>query len=457
MRPPTNVLGSRPEHPPPQMAHPRHLRETASFKRLDPAVWLSVPIVVVLTFRIAPAAALGSLFVSGTYGVRGSRGSARGDHEDASGGAEGPALGRRAGRKRAHRRGVARGHRLGLRLRAAGTRGFRRFDDRVQPRRPDREPCPLRRLVLHADGLDAPRRRDRLRCDLALPLGNDPWSCRRPRVVHGTRPDRLPGPRRALRRGGRGLRGAERRDPERSHCELQPASDSTADLLVTAEHGARVTPRRGAAGALGRAQHRARARAGHRRGRVSRSRQRAHRPRRRGGERRTAATADGGVPSRASRRCVAPNCCRACIASRPWWSAGCWAPTKAASSPGTCRHTWTSSPSASTAGDPARAACSSTACSSSPSKHRRAPTARSSSIPGPASAALHPHRPTSGYDPPASPESRSIPRGVTSQPEKPMNPDLLHSDGNPFSLVGSPSRCSRRRWSQYNGPTRGRI
>src|SRR5450755_522063 len=37
---------------------------------------------------------------------------------------------------------------------------------------------------------------------------------------------------------------------------------------------------------------------------------------------------------------------------RRWCSAGCWAPTRAPSSQGTCRPTWTSSRSASTADDP---------------------------------------------------------------------------------------------------------
>ena len=139
-------------------------------------------------------------------------------------------------------------------------------------------------------------------------------------------------------------------------------------------------------------------------------------------------------PSRSPHRgCTLTNCCRACIASHRWCSAGCWAPTKAASSPGTCRHTWTSSRSASTAGDPARAACSSTACSSSPFKHPRAPTGRPSPTPGPAAALPRRHRTTSAYGLRASLVSPSIAHGVTNQPETSMNPDLLQRDGGLIS------------------------
>jgi ISXO2-like transposase domain len=100
-----------------------------------------------------------------------------------------------------------------------------------------------------------------------------------------------------------------------------------------------------------------------------------------------------------------------------WCSAGCWAPTKAASSLGTCRHTWTSSRSASTAGALAPAGCCSTACSSSPFKHPLAPTGRSSPTPGPAAALPRRHRTTSAYGLRASLVSPSIAHGVTNQPE----------------------------------------
>jgi transposase-like protein len=52
-------------------------------------------------------------------------------------------------------------------------------------------------------------------------------------------------------------------------------------------------------------------------------------------------------------------------------SGGCWAPTRAACSPSTCRPTWTSSASGSTAGTPVPAACSSTGSCSTPPVHRR--------------------------------------------------------------------------------------
>ena len=83
-----------------------------------------------------------------------------------------------------------------------------------------------------------------------------------------------------------------------------------------------------------------------------------------------------------------------CTASRRSCSAGCSAPTKAASSPGTCRHTWTSSPSDSTADAHGREECSSTGCSSRPSKPSRGPTARSSPTPAPDTETGARHRPT---------------------------------------------------------------
>ena len=63
---------------------------------------------------------------------------------------------------------------------------------------------------------------------------------------------------------------------------------------------------------------------------------------------------------------------------RPWPSGGCWAPTRARSSRHTCRATSTSSPSASTAADPAAAELSSTASSNSPSATPRCAIAISS-------------------------------------------------------------------------------
>ena len=75
--------------------------------------------------------------------------------------------------------------------------------------------------------------------------------------------------------------------------------------------------------------------------------------------------------------------CPECTASPPWPSAGCWARTRAQSTRPTCRATWTSSPSASTAADQAAAAWCSTASSSWPSGTRPSATATSSSTPGP--------------------------------------------------------------------------
>ena len=107
------------------------------------------------------------------------------------------------------------------------------------------------------------------------------------------------------------------------------------------------------------------------------------------------------------------NYCPECTASRRSPSAGCSAPTKAASSPGTCRRTWTSSPSASTAGDHEPEGCSSTDCSNKQCRPLLAHTARSSSIPAQGGAACYPRRPTNACAQPVSTAIRWIARGVS--------------------------------------------
>ena len=69
------------------------------------------------------------------------------------------------------------------------------------------------------------------------------------------------------------------------------------------------------------------------------------------------------------------DCFPLCTGSPRWPSGGCWAPTRARSTRRTCRATWTSSRSASTAAAPAAAAWSSTACSNSPPATTRFATA----------------------------------------------------------------------------------
>jgi hypothetical protein len=92
----------------------------------------------------------------------------------------------------------------------------------------------------------------------------------------------------------------------------------------------------------------------------------------------------GYTHDRRSQRAAVPaettpaSCCPGSTASRPWPSGGCWAPTRARSSRRTCRATSTSSPSASTAVDPATAGWSSTASSNSPSATLQCATATSS-------------------------------------------------------------------------------
>ena len=124
---------------------------------------------------------------------------------------------------------------------------------------------------------------------------------------------------------------------------------------------------------------------------------------------RASARADRSVRP-ASRR---TNYSPACTASRRSPSAGCSEPTKAASSPGTCRRTWTSSPSASTADDHEPEGCSSTDCSNKHCRPLLAHTARSSSIPAQGGAACYPRRPTNACAQPVSTAIRWIARGAS--------------------------------------------
>ena len=130
--------------------------------------------------------------------------------------------------------------------------------------------------------------------------------------------------------------------------------------------------------------------------------------------RRHAARSTSTGPSRsvrpASRR---TNYSPECTASRRSPSAGCSAPTKGASSPGTCRRTWTSSPSASTADDHEPEGCSSTDCSNKHCRPLLAHTARSSSIPAQGGAACYPRRPTNACAQPVSTAIRWIARGAS--------------------------------------------
>jgi hypothetical protein len=72
------------------------------------------------------------------------------------------------------------------------------------------------------------------------------------------------------------------------------------------------------------------------------------------------------------------SCCPPCTGSPRCASGGCWAPTRAAWTRRTCRPTWTSSPSGSTAATHAAAAWCSTACWTSPPGTTRCATTTSS-------------------------------------------------------------------------------
>ena len=150
--------------------------------------------------------------------------------------------------------------------------------------------------------------------------------------------------------------------------------------------------------------------------------------------RRPAARSTPTGPSPSLRPAPRPTrCSPACTASRRSPSAGCWAPTKGASSPGTCRPTWTSSRSASTADAHARGMLFyrliEQACR--PPRTYRSLVVDSRS----GAAARYPRRPTNAYDPQASPVIPSIARGASLRGD-PWSDDVASGrdrDGGPIS------------------------